>query len=92
MWWPTENYAPSVHHHKARKEVYKRFWTMMYHRNVWNDPRYVQKKLDALNFDSNRKHHEWVHQRDIMPDCVTSVVRTWYPNPKDMQYMDHKWK
>ncbi len=34
-----------------RKEKYKRFWTMMHHRNVWEDERYKSKKREALKRD-----------------------------------------
>jgi hypothetical protein len=29
--------------------------------------------------------------REIMPDCVLSVVRGLYPNPPSQPYMGHKW-
>ncbi len=37
LWWEEESQEPNCYNHKRRKDVYKRFWTMLYHRNVWND-------------------------------------------------------
>lgn len=92
LWWPTEDQGAFLHNHKQRKEAYKRFWTMLFHRNVWNDTRYIERKCDALGVDPGRNHYGWIHRRDIMPDCVIDLVRGWYPNPKGVQYMGHKWE
>jgi hypothetical protein len=42
---------PNKSNSRSRKDLYKRFWTMLFHRNVWRDPRYVQKKQRALQQD-----------------------------------------
>ena len=70
--------------------MYRRFWTMMYHRQVWDDPKYVEKKALALQRRPGRKRLVY-HRRDIMPNCVIDLVRTWYPNPEKVPYMGHKW-
>jgi hypothetical protein len=49
LWWEPNTHPPHQRNHSLRKEKYKRFWTMMYHRNVWIHPSYIKKK-------SNYKH------------------------------------
>ena len=92
LWWPDRLHTPSIHNNKPRKDAFKRFWTMLYHRNVWLDERYIVRKREALDADPRYHHYTWIHRRDIMPDCVLDCVRTWYPNPKNVPYMGHKWE
>lgn len=64
---------------------------MMYHRNVWNHPTYIQKKISALQRDP--RYRNFVnHRRDIMPNCVLKCVRGWFPNPENVPYMGHLWE
>ena len=89
-WWEKDPFTPPhPRNSKLRKDKYKRFWAMLYHRGVWSDPRYTEKKLEALG--NLQPGQEW-HRRDIMPSCVVTLVRTWLPNPKDTQYMGHLWE
>ena len=90
FWWETKALPPSESHHGIRKEKYRRFWTMMMQRRVWDDPRYKQKKQLALQRDPRYKHFVW-HRRDIMLKCVLSAVRQWLPNPSGVPYMGHMW-
>ena len=96
MWWETESHAADQSNSSLRKPIYKRFWTMLLHRRVWDDPRYKARKQHALQSDPQRLVTAWsgpgVHPRDIMPDCVLKLVRGWFPNPPDRPYMGHKWK
>ena len=98
LWWATENQEPSQENNKLRKDKYKRFWTMLYHRRVWNDPRYIDRKLAALGKDTDDIDEVWItnpgllHKRDIMPKCVTNLVRDWYPKTSSQNYMDHLWE
>ena len=71
--------------------VYKRFWTMLFHQNVWRDPRYVERKQRALQQDPQRRKLTY-HRRDLMPECVVDMVRLWLPNPSEQPYMGHKWE
>ena len=95
LWWDSEPQEAHERNSVIRKGLYKRFWTMLFHRGAWLDPRYKQKKADALQQDKNRQHYVWgggkAHKRDIMPDCVLQCVRSWYPNPPRLQYMGHRW-
>jgi len=91
MWWETENTAPSRQNHSLRKERYKGFWTMLFHREVFNDERYKARKLRALQEDPSRKKLMW-HRRDLLPKCVLQLVRGWFPNPPDIPYMGHMWE
>ena len=58
---------------------------MLYHRQVWQDPRYLERKAAALEQDRLRIHHVWgggrLHKRGIMPKCVLQLVRSRLPNP-----------
>lgn len=91
FWWENEEAGPSDRNHGLRKKNYKRFWTMMFHRDVWNDPRYSRKKLSALQSDPRFRRYVW-HRRDIMPKCVVNTVRQWLPNPVGMPYLGHFWE
>lgn len=91
LWWESEDSEPSVRNSGLRKEKFKRFWTMMHHRNVWEDERYQSKKKEALKKDTRCKKYAW-HRRDIMPKCVLQLVRKWLPNPQNIPYMGHLWE
>lgn len=91
FWWETDEAPPSGNNHGLRKEKYKRFWTMMFHRGVWDEPRYKLKKQIALQSDPRLRNYVW-HRRDIMPKCVLTTVRQWLPNPEGLPYMGHMWE
>lgn len=91
LWWEDEDTNPSPRNYALRKEVYKRFWTMMFHRDVWNDPRYTEAKIVALQNDPRCRNLVW-HRRDIMPKCVLSLVRGWFPNLPGAPYLGHLWE
>ena len=90
-WWLHNSKPANALNSKSRKKCYKSFWTMMYHRRAWLDERYKIKKRIAMGLDPRRNRYEWIHRRDIMPDCVLKLVRFWYPNPEDIPYMGHTW-
>ena len=90
-WWPTISTRPMILNSMTRKTQYKRFWTMLYHRGIWNLEEYLTKKTIALGRDPNRTIYVY-HRRDIMPDCVLKIVRGWHPNPPDTAYMGHMWE
>lgn len=95
MWWEEEQQPPHARNSSIRKGLYKRFWTMLYHRQVWQDPRYLERKSLVLNQDNLRVHRVWsggrLHKRDLMPKCVLDLVRSWLPNPPTLDYMGHRW-
>lgn len=91
LWWETDTHPKHRRNRNLRKEIYKRFWTMMYHRDVWNHPCYVHKQRRALEQDPRFRNLVW-HRRDIMPDCVIKCVRGWFPNPDNIPYMGHLWE
>jgi hypothetical protein len=70
---------------------YKRFWTNLFHRNVWQDPSYLVRKSAALRQDTRRRNYVY-HRRDLMPKCVLVLVRSWFPNPPYVPYMGHMWE
>ena len=93
LWWESECRVPNAENSKLRKNHYQRIWVMLLHRGAWNKDAYKQKKSAAMR---NRSVYAWVgpntkHPRDIMPDCVLSMVRKWLPNPATVPYMGHKW-
>ena len=91
MWWETENQIPHERNSMLRKSDYKRFWTNLFHRNVWQDPRYLVRKRAALRQDPRRRNYVY-HRRDLMPKCVLVLVRSWFPNPPNVPYMGHMWE
>lgn len=90
LWWEDANHEPSEGNSFLRKDKFKRFWTNLFHRGVWSDPRYLTRKKDALKRDRPRKKYVY-HRRDIIPKCVLGLVRQWFPNPSEKPYMGHKW-
>ena len=58
----------------------------MYHLDGWKDPGYLAEKLKALQADPRHWKYEW-RRRDIMPKCVLSLARTWFPDPDRVPYM-----
>ncbi len=91
LWWPEENVISHQRNSGLRKIAYRKFWTMLHHRQVWVSPEYLERKTAALDADPQRKDYVY-HRRDIMPDCVLKLVRGWYPNPPNMPYMGHMWE
>ena len=86
LWWHANTEEPHLRNSGLRKEHYKLFWTMLLHRGVWNDDRYIVMKVDAMSRDPRRQRYDW-HKRDIMPKCVVSLVRHWFPNPRGFPYI-----
>ncbi|CAC5363503.1 unnamed protein product [Mytilus coruscus] len=91
MWWESEPQCRHKRNHSLRKEKYKYFWTMMFHREAWKGDRYLLRKQAALERDPKFKNYTW-HKRDIMPNCVLKLVRGWHPNPENITYMGHLWE
>ena len=79
MWWLEDPVAPNRSNFQRRKDKYKRFWTMLFQRNVWRDPRYIERKRNALRQDPLRKNYIY-HRRNLMPKYVVSKVRYWLPD------------
>ena len=90
MWWEEQDHAPHERNTFLRKDKYKRFWTNLFHRGVWSDPRYKRRKREALRRDRPRRKYVY-HRRDLMPECVIKIVRKWFPNPSGQPYMGHMW-
>ena len=80
-WWPQQPAAASAHNHVYRRRLYRDFHTMLYHRGIWGDERYLAKKANMEGATI---------RREVMPDCVCRWVRYWYPNPPGIPYMGHK--
>lgn len=91
MWWEDALQPVSRWNSRRRKCHYRKFWTMLTHKQAFDDDRYKSKKREALGLDPQRRFYGWIHKRDIMPNCVLKLVRGWLPNPQGMAYMDHMW-
>ena len=91
LWWETDNQIEHERNSQLRKEKYKRFWTNLFHRGVWKDPRYLEQKREVLRRDFRRNKYIY-HRKDLMPKCVIELVRHWYPNLQDKEYMGHMWE
>ena len=91
MWWPEHAKPAHMENSKERKKLYKKFWTMCYHRGVWQHPVYKDRKERALGGDPTRKRYTW-HRRDLMPQCIIKLLRGWLPNPATVPYMGHFWE
>lgn len=88
--WLGNGAEPHPRNSGLRKIRYKKFWTLLSRQNVWKNHRYQQKK--ARLFGRREEDHGivWTN-REIMPECVLTLVRGLYPNPTDVPYMGHKW-
>jgi hypothetical protein len=90
LWWERP-WMPSHRNRKFRNPCYQRFWAMLMYKRAWQDPGYNAKKASALGVDPRMRRFQWVHRRDIMPDCVLTTVRAWFPKARGVDYMNHKW-
>ena len=91
FWWADLPESPKRTNSKLRKTAYRKFWTMLYHRGIWNSQDYKDRKTRSLGYDPDRSRCIY-HRRDIMPVCVITCVRQWYPNPVSVPYMGHMWE
>ncbi len=91
LWWCDESVSPHQRNSGLRKIAYRKFWTMLHHRQVWISPEYLERKANALGRDPGHKDYVY-HRRDLMPNCVLKLVRTWYPNRPEVPYMGHMWE
>lgn len=92
LWWLKESQPPSLANSAKRKKMYRNFYSMLYNQHAWRDPRYLQRKQEALERDKGRKKKFMWHRRELMPNCVLKLVRGWLPNPAGVPYMGHYWE
>lgn len=52
-------------------------------------PDIKREKAKHFNRDEEVENIVWAH-REIMPECVLSLLRDLYPNPPGRPYMGHK--
>ena len=95
-WLATISTRPHVRNTGIRKSKYKKFWTLIQRYGGWNNPHYLRKKITLLRQSRHMNEDEsWITMgrelRDIMPECVTELVRSIYPNPENVSYMGHRW-
>ena len=91
-WWPSRPVLPSLANSQKRKELYRKFYSMLYNAGAWKDPRYLARKQEALKRDKGRQKKFMWHKRELMPNCILKVVLSWYPNPEGVPYMGHYWE
>ncbi|CAH1242322.1 Hypp6577 [Branchiostoma lanceolatum] len=70
----------------TRKGKYRQFWKQINKKGGWKDPRYLALKEQRMRTDGVD-----IVKREVMPDCVTALVRDCYPNPSTMPYLGHRW-
>ena len=85
-WWPEVDLEAAHNNNTLRKPLYYKFWTMLYHRGVWDDQRYRDRKEQALG-----RRDTTLIRREMIPLCVVDRIRKWYPNPPGLPYMGHRW-
>ncbi|MES9904386.1 MAG: hypothetical protein ABW168_17130 [Sedimenticola sp.] len=79
-----------INNNKLRKLGYKTFWTILERRNAWRCKQYLQKNMRKLKRSAI---DETVVQmkREIVPECVLTLVRNLFPNPSGIPYVGHCW-
>ena len=83
MWWHDRAEAPHQRSSGLRKERYKRFWTMVLHRDAWNDDRYLLMKTDVLTRDHRTQRFDYVAQEGhnakmCRNTCSPLVSQSWW--------------
>lgn len=94
-WWPEHRCPPKQRNIAKRKILYQKFWSMLSHRGIWTESRYLARKEDAIITDRQRHTFVWHtrgYVRELMPDCVITQVRQWLPNPVGIAYVGHLWR
>ena len=93
--WLVQRKRPHRGNCATRRRMYKKFWSVLYHRDAWKHPQYIHKKQQHLVasfpetvWETGIGHHT---DREIMPDCVLELVRDLYPNPPGQPYTGHRW-
>ena len=75
---------PSAANTGIRKKLYKRFWHMIDNLGGWRKNEYLFIKTVTHNKPAH-------HQRELMPKCVLTKVRSLYPKTESEEYMNHRW-
>lgn len=91
-WWLAGQHPPRTGNSSGRKQLYKRFWSMLTERGLWMSETYTIRKNEALRRDPQQNTYVWYHRREIMPNCVLQLVRGWLPNHPKTPYMGHMWE
>lgn len=95
--WLVKLKAAHAKNRITRRRMYCKFWSVMDYRGAWQDPRYIAKKrkeLQQAGYISESTVWQTALgqvQREIMPDCVVTMIRGLYPNPPGVPYTGHKW-
>lgn len=85
-WWPLDNMVAKRTNNATRKILYKKFWTMLCHRGVFQNPTYIERRSAAIARDKQRNYFVWHNrgsQRDLLPNCCSESSL--------VQYMGHLW-
>ncbi len=51
-WCQNNNLIPSRRNGGLRKVAYRKYWSMLYHQQVWINDEYISRKAGALRLDS----------------------------------------
>ena len=74
--------AAHIQNHVRRRKDYRTFWRSLKKCGLWEDPVYLARKVELGDHDDA--------VREIMPKCVVKDVRSRFPNPAGVPYMEHK--
>ena len=72
---------PDPRNHAKRYHIYRRMYTMLNHRGLWQDPEYLEHKLELGCVLDDVK--------EVMPACVVYYARNKWPNPEGIPYKGH---
>lgn len=67
--WLGNGHPPRPGNNLICKKIYRKFWSMLDHRGLWNNPLYLQKKHNLM-----QDAHIELTVREIMPECVLNLV------------------
>ena len=87
-WWVGNPEEKSEENSGKRKWKYRKFCSSMRSMGLWKVEEYLAKKTQLMALDGITAGQT---KREVMPDCVTSLVRTWLPNPDHKPYVGHTW-
>lgn len=78
------------------RKTYTKFWSTMNYRGGWQEPNYQAKMRELQKAGYCDETTVWATalgsvQREIMPECVLTLVRSLHPNPPEQPYTGHRW-
>ena len=85
--WIGPGHPPAPENSTQRRVICRKIWGCIANLGAWQIPQYIQKKRN-VGGGAAYVHHK----RDVMPNCMVKLSRNLYLNPKNKEYMGHKWE